>query len=225
MYNIQIIYVLVGGINLITQDLTSSRGIAARRVSKSLLMPVLLSLYMYRSRVISPWIIAALLFCWIGDLLLMGKAKRQNHQVIITETNFSFLAGLTAFLLGHMAYVVFLFSHIEIAYLVPLPVILSILFWYSLLLFKGVKPQGTIMIGMILYMATIGAMLTSVLLLLYQQPSLSTTYLVLGALSFGSSDSVLAFRRIKKIKKLPSSFVMFSYITGQFLLISGMMGL
>ena len=54
---------------------------------------------------------------------------------------------------------------------------------------------------------------------LQQKTDLSSTVLLLGALLFGSSDSVLAFKKINGNKILPESYVMFSYISGQCLII------
>jgi len=217
---VYVLFSIIASTNLLTQNETDLRFIIMRRWSKALLMPSLLVIYMTQAYDIEKWIVLALIFGWIGDVLLMGFRDRNR----IVEPPWSFMAGLSAFLIGHVFYVLYFYNLVNWDNInTKFYGVVIVLCLYALILVKGIKPRGTLLIGMTLYMLVIGLMLTSILALLYSQQDINTVFITLGALLFCSSDSVLAFRRIKKVTALPNSYVMFSYISGQFLIILGIL--
>lgn len=219
-------FILFASINLLMQDSKHLKYVYLRRISKALLMPTLFLYYFSSVDHINWSILLALFFCWIGDIALMGFIKKENGSFVIEEPEWTFLLGLTSFLIGHIGYVIAFYQKINynIPYYFLMPLI-CIIAWYGIILIKGVKPTGTILIGVIFYMITIGSMIVGSVLLFKTETSLASGMIMAGAITFGSSDSVLAFRTIKNILKLPYSYIMFSYITGQMLIIMGIINL
>ncbi|MBN2794939.1 MAG: lysoplasmalogenase [Clostridia bacterium] len=221
-----ILFIFAASINLLMQDSKNLKYVYLRRISKVLLMP---TLFLYYSTSIDQmhWsILMALFFCWLGDIALMGFIKKENGNFTIIEPEWTFLLGLTSFLIGHLGYVIAFYQ--KISFNIPyyfLNPLVCIIAWYGIILIKGVKPTGAILIGVIFYMITIGSMIIGSVLLFKTEVSLASGMIMAGAITFGSSDSVLAFRTIKNILKLPYSYIMFSYITGQMLMIIGIINL
>lgn len=63
------------------------------KLTKCLMMPLLLVWYLASAEVVSCWVIAALLLGWAGDACLLFPSRKA-----------CFLAGLSAFLAGHLCY-------------------------------------------------------------------------------------------------------------------------
>src|SRR5262245_61343937 len=66
-------------------------------ICKPLLMPVLIFYFLSQAK--NKWIVGALLFSWIGDVLLMFQENNSSF----------FLFGLVSFLLAHICYIIFFF--------------------------------------------------------------------------------------------------------------------
>jgi uncharacterized membrane protein YhhN len=126
------------------------------------------------------WLLAALIFCMIGDLLLMPDDER------------SFLAGLTAFLCGHLLFAVaFLQLPANLAGLalssVPASVLLVVVWrWLTPHVNKEMKLPVT------LYIMVISAMLMCAGLTAGQPAAL---LIIAGAWGFACSDLAVARRQ------------------------------
>lgn len=222
-----VLFFLVTALNLYAQDDSRASMVKIRRCTKPFLMPLLGLSYVLGTinfNFESPEVLLllALSFSWLGDVFLMGKARYDENKSLEICSDKEFMFGLSAFFLGHLFYVLLLYSKLEDMSLnIFLAAILVVLFWYALILFKGVKAEGIIKWGMIVYMLAIGGMIFLSVVLFEQQRNMATFSLLLGALFFGSSDSVLAFKSIRKIEKLPDAYVMFSYVVGQMFLVLG----
>ncbi|MCK8059311.1 MULTISPECIES: lysoplasmalogenase [unclassified Fusibacter] len=225
MYILWGLFILVTSANLLTQRETDLRLCLIRRYSKALLMPLLASIYISSAADVNVAIVIALALGWIGDLFLMGIRKKDaSGAVVISDPKWMFMLGLLSFLLGHLAYVYFFFTIVDWSKIPMLFYgIVCIVGWYGLIILKGVRPKGVMLVGVVLYMVVIGTMIVSALALFYIRLDLAATFIALGAILFGSSDSVLAFRKIRGVDLLPNSYVMFSYISGQFLIILGIL--
>lgn len=198
----------VAAVNIFTQDAVAPLHINIKNISKALLMPLLMLIVLYSKPIHSPYLLMALFFSWMGDVWLIG------------QRDWMFLGGLTSFLVGHIAYVLYFNQIVNVSSLPPLLyALVPLLLWYGVLLFKGVQPKGTITFGLIVYMLAIGSMIFMATANMYAHLDLKSVLMLIGALLFGSSDSVLAFQRIKGVSTLPDTYVMFSYISGQFLII------
>lgn len=221
------LFVLFASINLYTQGENAYVALKMRRISKSLLMPLLALAYIVatitlKEAVPNYYIVAALIMSWIGDVWLMGKVRQHEHGYLVELNDTRFLLGLVFFFIGHVFYAMEFLSHINFSAL-PTAVyaFLMLIFWYGIIVFKGVNPKGAIKIGMVFYMFAIGSMIFSSLCMFVQNIDFSSFMMVVGAVLFGSSDSVLGFQCIKKVETLPDSYVMFSYISGQMFLVLG----
>src|SRR6185436_16619471 len=88
---------------VLTVDLFAvySNNEAIRYVSKPLLMPLLIVCFIASAKPISSslvrFIILALVFSWLGDVLLMFESINKNF----------FILGLIAFLIAHIFYILF----------------------------------------------------------------------------------------------------------------------
>jgi uncharacterized membrane protein YhhN len=124
------------------------------------------------------WILTALVFCWIGDVLLIPDRKP------------TFLGGLVSFLVGHIIFVVaFLVRGVDtIAFLLALPLVAvpSLIIWrwlYPHLLKSGmVAPVAIYIIVITVMVATAGGVF-------WQQHD---WLLLCGAVFFYISDGFLA---------------------------------
>jgi len=182
-----------------------------------MIVPCLASLYLLKAQFPHHYILLALAFCWLGDLVLMGTYDRTNQ--VIHESDRQFLSGLSLFLMGHLFYGLYFSTLIQININhIFNQAALGLFLLYGTLIIKEVKARGTMLIGTILYSLAIGAMMLLSINLFVFHRSMNHFILGLGALLFGSYDTVLAFRDIKKLK-MPNTYVMFSYIAGQYLII------
>ncbi|MGX8794952.1 lysoplasmalogenase family protein [Fusibacter sp. JL298sf-3] len=228
-YLMSFLFVAVSSVNLYTQGENTPAQVMARRVSKGLLMPVLALAYsqwmaFYAGASPNVLILVALAMSWIGDLWLLGRRTpdASGVRVAIELPDSMFMLGLIFFFLGHVAYSA---AFLSAAQLETIPTymyaFLLFIFWYGIILYKGVAPTGAIKIGTVFYMIAIGMMIFLAMDGFRVHLDMPSFMVLLGAILFGSSDSVLAFQCIKKVTKLPASYVMFSYISGQFFIVLG----
>lgn len=200
-------FFIVSSLNLYLQTESGPLALKLKHLTKGLLMPFLMLILALGGMKFT--LLLALAFSWFGDLFLIGR--NQGH----------FLLGLSSFLIAHILYGIYFYSLIDLTggLLLVDWACLMVIAWYGVILFKAVNPKGLIRLAMPLYMVAIGAMVTLTWIHFRQKIEVPSGILLLGALFFASSDSVLAFKRLKGVQNLPESYVMFSYITGQFLII------
>lgn len=203
------LFFIIAATNLYMQTESGPSQKKIKHISKALLMPALFFILWIGGFDLSLGI--ALLFSTLGDIFLIGQSNRH------------FLLGLISFLFAHIGYCVYFYTSLNTHQLSPLLIfgLAMVIGWYAIILYKAISPKGLIRVGMPIYMLVIGGMILLAALNWQQKTDLASSLMLLGALLFGSSDSVLAFRRIKGVKSLPESYVMFSYISGQFLIILG----
>ena len=181
-------------------------------ITKLLLTPVLLLIYLAWSKELQLLVILALVFCFLGDLLLSFPKY--------------FIPGLSAFLVGHIFYAVkflsditvisklpwwmFLFTIVYIAYGITLNSRLSI---------PDLKKKTAV------YIYTVIILIASFLSLLrFNSVSVYSFWIVLiGTLLFIFSDSILAFNRFKKRSPYGSVCLMAAYGAAQLLIVLGIL--
>jgi uncharacterized membrane protein YhhN len=183
-------------------------------VSKCFLIPALWGYYVVsggRSTTFS----IALFFCWLGDVFLIFEGK------------LFFLAGLSAFLTGHLLYVLAYRQHMyedqSGALLVPqkirfsLPIVLAGTGLFVVLL----PALGGLTIPVLFYSLVI-TLMTMTALFRYGVTNSSSFWLVFGgAVLFMISDSVLAFNMFVSPVPLAGFWIMLTYITAQVLIVEG----
>jgi len=168
---------------------------------------------------------------WQGNMLPFGLALVFSlaGDVFLMLPGHFFLAGLGAFLLAHLAYLVGfnctpLTLGLHCAPYAALAVGLSLLMYYLLLRKVAASPHGKkLRLPVLVYSATIIAMLLSSWLtwLRPEWPQAAALLVIAGSGLFFLSDSLLAVNRF--LKPLPHGQVgvHFTYHVGQFALTAG----
>jgi uncharacterized membrane protein YhhN len=155
------------------------------------------------------WVLAALAFGLVGDLALLGDSEAR------------FLAGLGAFLVGHLAWVAaFVASGLEEPVLAVVGLVVVVV---ALVLGRAIVPGAhreggaALAAPVVAYMAVIAAMALT---------GWATGLLLvgLGAGLFVVSDTVLGLGRFGHERPLTRPVVMVTYHGAQMLLVAGLLG-
>jgi uncharacterized membrane protein YhhN len=161
----------------------------------------------------------AMAFCWLGDVLLMF----QDDQPIF------FMAGLGAFLLGHVLYIMS-YQRLRLgtgssALLGPqkirfsLPIILA-----GTGLVVVLYPKlDDLTVPVMVYALVITVMALQALFRFGYTNKKSFTLIFIGALFFMISDSLLAINKFLTPVPLASLGIMFTYMLAQYLIVEGVL--
>ncbi len=161
-----------------------SGNVPTRYVSKPLLMPLLIGFFIFTTQGLSSpfkkWMILALAFSWLGDILLMFESLNSNY----------FIPGLIAFLMAHVFYIV-LFDQIRVKEkfkqsLLPL---LPIAVYYILLISLLQPGLGAMQKPVSIYGFVISIMLSFAADLWRLKDRMAAFLIISGALLFITSDS------------------------------------
>lgn len=165
------------------------------------------------------WLLSALLFSWIGDIILMFTDKGELY----------FIVGLVAFLISHLLYItLFLKQHN------PNNGIRNPLFWISCMIVAFYLRSmlvvlfptlGALKIPVSVYAATISIMLVVALKGYFSWGNFGKYYVLLGAVLFVSSDSLLAIDKFHSPFPFATFGIMFSYLMAQWLIMKGILKL
>lgn len=182
-------------------------------LGKPLLMPMLLLLHYSAKGEINPLLASALIAGWIGDIFLI---KPEGNR---------FLAGLGAFLIGHIFYIILFASRLEIPVdLFNLPVLLILVPYvlFGFLFFRYLKNDlGPMKFPVLVYMVCIVMM--SVTALQFRLYSVGIIFVLplTGSLLFLISDSLLALSTFKGEKRFSYSAIIITYVAAQMLITLG----
>ena len=185
--------------------------------TKPLLIPVLLGYYLQAQTLMYRPLIIALIACWIGDCLLM-----------FTEVHSAFfLAGLTAFLTGHILYI-FCFRAITgtktqrtpaLGYLFStIPIALA--GWLMGTLWSDL---GDFQLPVLIYTMVIATMFLHAVRRKNRTNSKSFWILLFGAFLFMLSDSLLAYNMFGSAIPYSGLLVMSTYLLAQYLIVKGIL--
>lgn len=185
-----------------------------RLFTKPVALPFLGLFYYYTVDTVSMWILLALVFGLVGDVFLLSQ-KRKRY----------FIAGLTAFLAGHIFYVIHFISFCpwESVHW-PLMVVLGlILIVIGIIIQRQLKSiSKVIRIPVIFYTIVIGTMALGSFTRVGGFSGLSLWMPIAGAFLFMLSDSLIAFRNFKRKSAILSYLVSITYYLAQFLLVAGL---
>ena len=190
---------------------------ATYNICKSFIIPTLFGYYWASTKARSSFIMAALVFCWLGDVLLLGEGELY------------FMGGLVAFLIGHVFYIVAYRQHRlddsknelmttqKMRY--SFPVVLAATGLLVILFPKlgGLKIPVTVyaLVLMIMVMTAIFR---------YGRTAPKSFWMVLsGAAFFMLSDSLLAINKFYMPLPWSGIWVMSTYIAAQYLIVSGIL--
>ncbi|MBN8576704.1 MAG: lysoplasmalogenase [Cytophagales bacterium] len=184
-------------------------------IAKPLIIPALAVYYLSARQQRSSLFLMALFFCWLGDVLLMFAGELY------------FMAGLVAFLTGHMLYILCyrkfkmagsgLNGPQRVRYAFPIALagtgLVTVLYPHL----------GSLQIPVMVYALVITVMALQALFR-YGHTSKSSFILVLcGAISFMISDSLLAVNKFMHALPLSGLAIMLTYILAQYLIVEGVL--
>jgi uncharacterized membrane protein YhhN len=185
-------------------------------ISKPLIVVFLAIYFILRTKAnLSPlkkWILFALFFSWVGDVLLMFQQKDPLF----------FLSGLSAFLIAHIFYIVF-FHRVRVAeQLRSNPWFLLIVVIYYVALVSFLSPTlGDMKMPVRVYGIVISFMFMLALHMLYIREKTAGKWMMTGAGLFILSDSILAINKFYYSFDLAGLFIMLSYGAAQYFIIEG----
>jgi uncharacterized membrane protein YhhN len=179
-------------------------------------MPVLICCFIFSTQGFSSplkkWVIPALAFSWLGDVLLMFEPMNPNY----------FIFGLIAFLISHVFYII-LFDQVRVREhfkqsLLPLfPIAV-----YYILLITLLQPNlGAMQKPVRIYGLIISIMLSFAADLWRLKDKLASFFIISGALLFITSDSLLAINKFYKQFEFAGIAVMLTYGIAQLLITLG----
>ncbi|NOY47895.1 MAG: lysoplasmalogenase [Chlorobi bacterium] len=154
----------------------------------------------------------ALIFSLTGDILLM---------FVGTSADF-FIGGLVAFLLAHIMYIL-TFLKKRNKTINPLPIIIILLI-YAIGVFYIIKDGlGDMQIPVLLYLTVILTMVVMASLRKGKVSNKSYNLVVVGALFFMISDSVLSINKFYQSFASAGLIIMFTYALAQYLIVMGIL--
>ena len=178
-----------------------------RLIFKPLLMLTLLLLYLVSERNFNGWYISALVFSFLGDVLLLFEGE------------IYFMLGLISFLLAHVIYIKIVFgwlnnTSLKTKAVAAIPFL--ILFFALINLLKN--NLNDLFIPVVIYGITISVMGFVSLLNYLNDKSSSALFMVVGASLFIISDSVLAINKFYSTNEFFPIVIMLTYLMAQYLI-------
>ena len=186
-----------------------------RNRTKPFILLLLLAFYCLSARPVSLFVVLALLFSWLGDVLLIPNGLKW-----FTAGGISFMVSHFFFILSYAALTDF--SKVGTAFLIVLPVLFLTA---TIIIFRKLKPHlpKQLFYPMLLYLLLNGTMNCFAWFRSLSTGGLPAVITALGALLFFVSDSSLFFVRFKKDSRLKTHFlVMLTYSIGEFLIVLGL---
>ncbi|WP_339919957.1 lysoplasmalogenase [uncultured Flavobacterium sp.] len=187
---------------------------------KPFLLPFLiLAVYFHSDFTSKKYLLTALSFSWLGDIILLFADRDEMY----------FIMGLIAFLLSHITYILLFNKQIK-----PKNTKNKAIFWigataimaYLIIMIAVLLPSlGDLTIPVFLYALVISTMLLFAFkgFLIWRTPA--NWYILVGAIIFVSSDSILAFNKFYEPVVLSSFLIMITYLAAQYLIVSGILKL
>ena len=186
---------------------------AIRKITKAVLMPILLVFYLLTTHNVLAAALAAIILSWTGDIFLIRKDEPKFFRL-----------GLLAFLLSHVFYII---SLIIITHGLKFPALIAsiaVALAAELLLPKIINPPKAMRGAVIVYGIVILAM--SVCALQYMLSSLSVSSIMIfsGSIVFIFSDTLMTYLSFGKKPKYFNAITMLPYIIAQGLIVFGLAG-
>jgi uncharacterized membrane protein YhhN len=186
-------------------------------LAKALIIPVLFFIYyrLIKGQInnFHRMIMAALIFSWFGDVTLEFQAKNDLF----------FMAGLSCFLIAQVIYLIAFFSTKgeNVLFFKKVYLILPVILYGVIILYILYDSLGDMKIPVFIYTAVILTMLTSALDREKKVNQQSYILVLIGAILFVFSDSVLAINKFGHPFILSGVVNMITYITAQYLIVTG----
>jgi uncharacterized membrane protein YhhN len=164
-------------------------------------------------------LITALTFSWIGDVILLFANKGEIY----------FILGLVAFLVSHVFYIL-LFSKQAVSKTIKNKISfgagIGLIVIYFLMMISTLAPKlGSLTIPVVIYAVVISTMLFYALKGSFQWNTIPYQSVLIGAIFFISSDSILAFNKFDQPIPYASFLIMITYLAAQFCIVWGILKL
>ncbi len=158
------------------------------------------------------WVIAALLFSWLGDVLLMLQG----------DNPLFFLSGLSAFLVAHIFYILF-FHSIRIKEEIKSRwwLLLIIVVYYTGLITLLSPWLADMKLPVRIYGIVISFMLLLAMHMVFIKNKNAGLWMMSGAILFVISDSVLAINKFYQSCEMGGIVVMLTYGVAQLFIVEG----
>ncbi len=185
-------------------------------IAKPLLMPPLAMYFLGNTHAdgtgLKPWVLLALFFSWLGDILLLFQEKQSIF----------FLLGLSAFLLAHVSYIIY-FHKIRLREGIrsnPWYLLLVVIYYITLMLILS-PFLGEMKLPVRIYGIVISFMFMLAMHVSSVRRQFSGYWMLTGAFLFVASDSILAFNKF--YMPLPSAgfLIMITYGLAQLFIVEG----
>lgn len=187
---------------------------------KPFLLPfLLLAVYFSGNFPSKKFLLIALAFSWIGDIILLFA---DQHELF-------FIVGLIAFLISHIVYILLFNKQLKYKnrknkaiFWIGVTCIIVYLFTMISILLPSL---GNLTMPVFVYALVISTMLLFALkgFLNWEEPG--NWYILIGAIAFISSDSILAFNKFYAPIVLSSFLIMITYLIAQYLIVVGILKL
>ncbi|MES1215946.1 MAG: lysoplasmalogenase, partial [Bacteroidota bacterium] len=184
--------------------------------SKPLLM-VLLFVYFFLQTKLSAtsqkiWVGLALFFSWAGDVLLMFQESKPVF----------FLLGLSAFLIAHIFYIIF-FHSVRVLENIKgnLWLLVVVVIYYAVLISILSPHLGEMKLPVRIYGIVISFMFMLAMHMLAIKNKTAGRWMMIGALLFVLSDSLLAINKFYSAFEAAGILIMLTYGLAQFFIIEG----
>lgn len=175
-------------------------------IFKPLIIPSLIALYYYSANKVNKWYVFALLFSFLGDVLLMDKV---NY----------FIFGIGAFLITQVLFIKIISSRLKKSTITQKTLsILPFLLFYTILIYVLKDNLNELFYPVAFYGFTISVFgMVALLNHLVSKNSLSK-YLLIGAVIFIASDSMIALHKFHEPKMFYPIAIMLTYVFAQYLI-------
>ena len=186
-----------------------------RNKSKPFIIFSLLLFYCFSAEPIKATVVLALIFSWIGDILLIPDGIKW------------FTAGGISFMISHFFFVLSYMQDVDFSKINPIVVAVLGIFFFTVVffIFRRLKPllPKALFYPMYLYLLINGAMNCFAIFRYLSNKDLAGIITVIGAALFFVSDCSLFFVRFDKNSRLKTHFlVMLTYSIGEFLIVLGL---
>lgn len=190
------------------------------RFLKPFLLPILLvAVFFSNSFGTKKILLTALTFSWIGDVILLFANRGEIY----------FILGLVAFLISHVFYIV-LFNKQTVTKSITnklsfgAGIGLILLYFIGMITTLGPK-LGPLTVPVVVYAIVISSMLFFALKGSFQWNTIPYQSVLIGAVLFIASDSILAFNKFYQPIPYASFLIMITYLGAQYGIVWGILNL
>ena len=192
-----------------------NKDVKLRAYSKGFILFGLLGFYLFAANPVLLIVVLAIIFSWLGDLLLIPKGTKW------------FVFGGISFMASHACFVIAYLQNIDFSRIPIWAIVLVAAFYFAAatLVFSGLKPHlpNKLFYPFYFYLLINGTMNCCAFLQLLSKPCLASAITFIGAMLFFASDSILFYVRFNKNCKIKSHFaVMLTYILAELLIVLGL---